>query len=150
MRGRNLDRLSEDLRGLSALVTYNGQVFDLPKLRRELGIDIPCPHIDLLPCCRAAGWRGGLKECEQDFGIRRSQEGWLRGVGAVKLWSRYESTGDEQSLRRLVRYNALDALSLEFLAPRLYNLAMVSYPRPVGLAVLRAVDLDRLVAESGL
>jgi len=128
VRGRNLIDFLREARGLSFLVTYNGSTFDLPKIRREFGIDLGMPHLDLKPCLQALGYSGSLKRCEELLGIRRCAEEALTGREAVELWRLYEATGDEAVLLKLVRYNVRDALSLELLAIEVYNRVMVNHP----------------------
>jgi uncharacterized protein YprB with RNaseH-like and TPR domain len=128
VRGRDLIDFLREARGLSLLVTYNGSTFDLPKIRREFGIDLGVPHLDLKPCLQALGYSGSLKRCEELLGIRRCAEEALTGREAVELWRLYEANGDEASLRKLVRYNVRDALSLELLAIQVYNRVMANHP----------------------
>lgn len=128
VRGRNLVDFLRDARRLSLLVTYNGSTFDLPRIRREFGIDLGTPHLDLKPCLQALGYSGSLKRCEELLGIRRRAEEALTGEEAVELWRLHEATGDEGVLLKLVRYNLRDALSLELLAIKLYNRVMANHP----------------------
>lgn len=128
VKGQNSVDFLREVRGLSLLVTYNGGNFDLPRLRREFGINLGTPHLDLRPCFQALGYSGSLKRCEELMGIHRPVEEALSGREAVELWRLYEATGDEAALLRLVRYNLRDAMSLELLAVELYNQVMASHP----------------------
>jgi uncharacterized protein len=152
VRGINLDNFLGELPHLSLLVTYNGRSFDLPRLRALFGIDLALPHIDLMPCLRAHGYRGGQKKCEELLGLRRPEGISQDGKEAVKLWARYEREGDTESLLRLVRYNIQDALALEILACEAYDRSMSGFPivtklqrpatRDVTSLTLADLDLD--------
>jgi len=133
VRDRNFPDFLRELSRASLLVTYNGATFDLPRLRREFGIDLRTPHVDLRPCLQALGYRGGLKQCEEAMGYRRRPEESLTGEEAVALWGQYESNGNNESLSRLARYNVRDARALELLAVEAYNRVMSSCPMRVRL-----------------
>ncbi len=148
VRGENLDDLLVDLAGLDLLVTYNGASFDLLVLRRTFRIDLATPHLDLRYCLGALGYRGGLKACGKALGVRRTGE--VRdGAEAVTLWERYRA-GDEAALVSLVRYNLEDALSLEQLAVKAYNMVMQDCPRPTRLVLPPRVEVTRLGLEDVL
>ncbi len=148
IRGRNLDNLLRDLADVRLLVTYNGSSFDLPRLRKAFRIDLAVPHLDLRYVLEALGYRGGLKRCEHQLGVRRDGEA-LTGADAVVLWESYQA-GDEEALETLVRYNLQDAVSLQVLAVKAYNLVMGSHPRPKRLHMPRAIHLDRIGLEEAL
>ena len=128
VRGRNLVDFLRETRGLSLLVTYNGSSFDLPRIRREFGINLAIPHLDLKPCLQALGYPGSLKRCEEALGIRRRAEEAITGIEAAALWTLHEATGDEAALLKLVQYNLRDAISLELLAIEVYNRVMANHP----------------------
>ncbi len=110
VRGVNLDELPGVLDEARVLVTYNGKCFDLPVLRRELGLRLDGAHIDLRYVLAPLGLRGGLKAVEGHLGLERSPEvEGLDGWDAVRLWHEH-SPG---SLRQLLLYNAFDVLQLE-------------------------------------
>ena len=96
--GLNLDKLLQNLSGISLLVTYNGTNFDLPRIRKAFHIDINIPHLDLRPCLEAIGYRGGLKRCEELMGIERTRDESLMGIDAVELWKQYKTAGKQESL----------------------------------------------------
>jgi uncharacterized protein YprB with RNaseH-like and TPR domain len=108
--------LAAALEGVGVVVTFNGTAFDLPVIRRTLGIDILdlAGHRDLLKVCRKHGIRGGLKKVEALFGIRRTSR-IMDGRHAPWLWQRYETVGDEDALGELLAYNRDDCVNLEIL-----------------------------------
>lgn len=90
------------------LYTYNGHCFDLPCIRKQLGVDLrSCfDSWDLRWICQRVGLRGGQKIIEQVIGRRRTTEG-IDGMQAIILWARYQR-GDPEALHTLLRYNAED------------------------------------------
>ncbi|MFP8956738.1 ribonuclease H-like domain-containing protein [Natrialbaceae archaeon A-CW3] len=105
------EALRSELEAASALVTFNGQRFDVPFLETALEIEIDLPHIDLMYPCRKLDLTGGLKRIERDLGIDRDQPD-ISGRDAVRLWHQYER-GDEDALATLVQYNRADTANLE-------------------------------------
>lgn len=96
------------------LITYNGDGFDIPWVRRSTGVDLGArfESVDLLPICRSLGWRGGQKVSERRAGfVRYPDVAGLHGRHAVQLWRRYER-GDRGALRLLLRYNRVDLYGL--------------------------------------
>jgi len=75
VEGINLHEFPGVLKGAGLLVTFNGQRFDLPMLRKRFKIDLAIPHIDLMPVVKAHGYHGGLKACERKMGLKRGG-GW--------------------------------------------------------------------------
>src|SRR5579884_400420 len=90
------------------LFTYNGHCFDLPVIRKQLGMDLRArfDSWDLRFVCARHGLRGGQKAVEHAIGCRRVLEG-MDGRDALWLWQRYRH-GDQQALATLLRYNAED------------------------------------------
>lgn len=127
VRGFNLDRhnLEQALKGCKLLVTYNGQSFDLPVLRRYFNVDFDIPHLDLRFVCQRLGLFGGLKKVERVMGIKREDEvGDMSGEEAVLLWKLWRSTRERHYLDCLVAYNREDIVNLlplaESLVPSLW------------------------------
>jgi uncharacterized protein len=108
--------VAKALEGVEAVVTFNGASFDLPVIRKTIGLDILeiSGHRDLLRVCRSRGIRGGLKRVEVLFGISRSS-GIVDGMEAPRLWHRWESCGDREALETLLAYNREDCVNLEIL-----------------------------------
>ena len=119
VRGRDYTpaAVSEFLRDATALVTFNGNTFDLPVLTNE-GVELPrVPQVDLRVVLHRAGYEGGLKRIEEALGfVRDDRVRGMTGYDAVKLWRRYEREGDGSALERLLAYNAADFENLEPLA----------------------------------
>ena len=119
------DRISEEtlleaMRGTTVIYTYNGSRFDLPFIRRRLGVDLErmYDHCDLMYSCWAKELYGGLKGVERQLNIpRRLKE--VNGYEAVRLWWRYVNSYDEKALTTLLEYNKEDVVNLKTLRDRL-------------------------------
>lgn len=104
------------------LFTYNGHCFDLPVIRKQLGMDLRArfDSWDLRFVCARHGLKGGQKAVEHAIGCRRALEG-MSGQDAIWLWERHRR-GDRAALATLLRYNAEDVDGLatihEYLAAR--------------------------------
>ncbi len=111
------------LEGVETICTYNGSRFDLPVIRRRLGLDLRAAFQsnDLMYACWRHGLFGGLKRVEEQLGIPRRSKG-IDGMEAMRLWSRYEDDADEDALRALLTYNGEDVLNLPVLDGRLMEL----------------------------
>ncbi|WP_225335855.1 ribonuclease H-like domain-containing protein [Halomicrobium urmianum] len=96
------------------LVTFNGKRFDVPFLEESFGVDLDCPHLDLMYTCKKLDLSGGLKEIEQSIGIERDRPD-ISGRDAVRLWREHER-GVDGSLETLIEYNREDAVNLRTLA----------------------------------
>ena len=107
----NLERelLEAEMRKYKLLVTYNGSSFDIPKIKKQFGVHVDVPHVDLKGLCQRLGFHGGLKAIEQQLKIERPQH--LRGR-AVDLWKSFWASGDKEWLELLVAYNEADAVNL--------------------------------------
>ena len=111
------------LEGVETICTYNGSRFDLPVIRRRLGLDLAKEFRshDLMYDCWRNGLFGGLKRVEEQLGIARRSKG-IDGWDAMRLWSRYEDGGDREALEILLAYNRDDVLNLPVLEARLSEL----------------------------
>ncbi|MEJ5258945.1 MAG: ribonuclease H-like domain-containing protein [Anaerohalosphaeraceae bacterium] len=108
------------LEGVTTIYTYNGHRFDLPFLRKRLGIHLEKSfvHCDLMFSCWQQELKGGLKRVEQKLNIRRRLKdinGWM----AVQLWRDYTENGDPDALQTLLDYNQEDVVNLQTLRIRL-------------------------------
>jgi predicted nuclease with RNAse H fold/dephospho-CoA kinase len=111
--GDDPEPLLSSLRAATALVTFNGTLFDTAFLRKSFPeISLPKVHADLRFLARRAGLSGGQKAIESELGIRvREGVEDLSGAHAVLLWHRY-LRGDLRSLRRLIEYNRCDVVAM--------------------------------------
>jgi len=117
-------RLCQALEGTQSLCTYNGEAFDLPVIRRRLGVDLRTLYRshDLLRDCHRLKMKGGLKGVERLLGIPRATAG-LDGYEAMRLWARYVNDYDEEALTILREYNREDVMNLTLLDERIARLA---------------------------
>ena len=112
--GRNMDEAADLLSAHPLWVTFNGAVFDVPMIRRNLaGLRENRVHIDLRFALKPLGFSGGLKAIERAFGIERTaRTQGLDGWDAVRLWREHLS-GRSESLETLLEYNAEDVRNLK-------------------------------------
>ncbi len=112
VRGFNLDKnlLKKQLQEFKILVTFNGGSFDLPKLKKEFGLAVGIPQIDLKPLCVNLGLKGGLKEVEKRLNLKRPSH--LYG-NPVELWKAFHASGDREYLELLIDYNKEDIENLK-------------------------------------
>lgn len=125
------DQFLERSRGWSALVTFNGTVFDVPILRRVFpSWQPPAVHVDLKHVYQRLREKGGLKDLEPRAGFFRPPHlATLSGADAIALW---QMRDEPASWRRLVEYNLYDVFHLKPLAELGYNrlLARTGMPAP--------------------
>jgi len=116
VRGDDLtaEAVQEAIDDASLLVSFNGIRFDQPFLESAFGVDVECPHLDLMYPCKTLGLSGGLKAIEQDIGLERDRPD-ISGRDAVRLWKQHEA-GVDGALETLISYNREDAVNLETLA----------------------------------
>ena len=128
VQGQNLFRFVEEIEEFTLLVTYNGKLFDLPFIRRELGLPLQQAHIDLRYPLAALGYRGGLKRIERSVGLEREGPvALLDGWCAVLLWQ-YHKRGEAGALETLLRYNLEDVIHLPQLLALVYNTRVQRLP----------------------
>jgi len=122
IRGKNLDKFTEDIKDYSMIVTFNGRCFDIPFIKAKYPeVEFDQLHVDLRFLMYELGYKGGLKKIEKDLGIARDDEiEGVDGYEAVRLWKRYEK-GDEEALRTLVAYNLADVENLKILMDYAYE-----------------------------
>lgn len=102
-----------------AVVTYNGDRFDLPKINGEFvaaGLHPvpPIPSIDLYKTVKHLGYQSGkLLFVAKHLGI-----GEKVSTGGFKLWADV-MTGDEKAWAKMLRYNKQDVALLERLYTKL-------------------------------
>lgn len=114
-----LQPLHDLLNEADAVVTYNGDKFDLPKINGEFvanGMDPvrPVPSIDLYRTAKQLGYQSNkLMFVSQHLGIGQKVE-----TGGFKLW-RDVLAGDEAAWARMLRYNKHDVALLQTLYTKL-------------------------------
>lgn len=128
VRGENLDEFADRIASYKLLVTYNGKTFDVPFLRRHLGIPLPHAHIDLRYVLAGLGLTGGLKACERRLGFDRADLADIDGYFAVVLWNDYMRTGSRKTLDTLLAYNIADVVNLAGIMPLAYNMKLRDTP----------------------
>lgn len=114
------ESLLEALSGTGVIYTYNGSSFDLPFIRRRLGVDLANTfgHHDLMHDCWKCRLMGGLKAVERQLGISRNLPD-MDGYQAVRLWWRYVTDADDDALKMLLEYNREDVVHLKTLREKL-------------------------------
>jgi len=151
LAGRGLDAFPEAARAWKLLVTFNGEAFDVPLLRRAFPRwRPPGAHVDLRHLWTRLGHRGGLKLLEEEAGVGRPA--YLRGLqgrDAVRLWRRHLE-GDREALRLFAEYNLHDAVNLRPLMDMGYNrmierLRLPAAPVRVGARGDVRYDMTKLI-----
>lgn len=108
------------------LVTYNGQLFDVPFLKRKFpNVKINQTNLDLRWPLANLGVRGGLSGAEDQFGIKRKLN--FDGFLAVSLWDAYQE-GYKGALQVLKQRVTDDVLALKPLAEHVYNHNLKTFP----------------------
>lgn len=123
MHGENLtaDNLRREAEGYKYLITFYGSVFDMPFIKRALGIEVDVPHFDICFGARRLGLKGGLKKLEASLGIDRPDElCGMDGYAAVLLWMQAER-GNRKARELLVAYNREDTVNLMNIAGIVYK-----------------------------
>lgn len=120
---QDLDQFADDAERFALWVTFFGNGFDLPLLRRRFPhLAFDQLHVDLCPALRRLGLKGGLKQIERRLNIRRPPEvEGLDGWHAVQLWRQWRRAGDEDALRLLLAYNREDIENLSLLLAFAYQ-----------------------------
>jgi uncharacterized protein YprB with RNaseH-like and TPR domain len=152
VHGENLGVFGDDISRYDLLVTYNGKSFDVPFIRKNLGIPVTAAHIDLMHVMRSLGITGGLKGCERELGLDRKELAGVDGYFAVLLWQDYVKNGNKAALETLLAYNIEDVVNLETLMVIAYNLKLRDtpfldshlLPRPKRPQVSFAADRDTI------
>lgn len=113
IKNLNLDRSLKFLSSTPIWITFGGENFDLPFIKKTYPyLKTPLVHIDLFFLTKEVGLKGGLKKIEKMLGIIRKTEG-LNGYDAVKLWKKWIEERDKDALRRLINYNKEDVVNMK-------------------------------------
>jgi len=129
INGENLEDFKNDIKNYKLIITYNGKQFDVPFLSKYFGIKFDQAHIDLRFLLSSLGYTGGLKSCEKQMEIRRNNNfSDIDGYFAVLLWHDYMNNNNVKSLETLLAYNIEDAINLETLMIKAYNLKLKKIP----------------------
>lgn len=112
--GNNLGEIVQYLQDYKLIVTFNGKLFDIPFIKKELPrVEVPPIHIDLRYLLKSIGLTGPLKEIEEKLDILRSPNVQaINGREATVLWSKF-ARGDNEALGRLLLYNTYDIVNLQ-------------------------------------
>ncbi len=107
------ESIERELLNVKTIVTFNGDLFDLPQIKKRLNIDLQTNYIsrDLFKDKKKLGIKGGLKQLEKMFGIERKTEG-VNGYKAMWLWEKYKKHGNREALELLLEYNKEDVVNL--------------------------------------
>jgi len=128
IQGDNLHKFIKDITNYKVLVTYNGRCFDLPFIQNYFGVKLNHAHIDLRFVLKSLGFTGGLKGCEKRIGLDRQDLDGIDGYAAVLLWNDFKANRNRNALETLLAYNILDAVNLEHLMVKAYNLKLKDTP----------------------
>jgi hypothetical protein len=113
--GKNITshKVENCLRQARTIVTFNGDNFDLPQIKKHLNLDLAVTHdsYDLFKVKKQLNIKGGLKELEKMYGIERKTEG-VNGYKAIQLWEIYRRHRRKDALELLLEYNKEDVLNL--------------------------------------
>jgi len=121
VHGKNLKDFKRDIKKYDLIITYNGDLFDLPFIKQYFKIDLPQFHIDLRWVFANLGYKGGLKGIEKSLGISRGDLDGVNGYFAVLLWNEYKNNKNQKALDTLIAYNIEDVINLEYLMFMAYN-----------------------------
>ncbi len=128
VRGHNMNEFADCIKRYKVIVTFNGRTFDIPFIRRHMGIPMDHTQIDLRYVLCSLGFRGGLKKCEKLLGIDRKELTDVDGYFAVLLWQEYLKTQSQKTLETLLAYNVADAVNLAAILPMAYNMKIKGTP----------------------
>jgi uncharacterized protein YprB with RNaseH-like and TPR domain len=136
-RARKLRLIRDILSECSLIVSFFGEVFDVPFLEKEFGLEFRKAHVDLCFWLKRHGLKGGLKRIQKLFAEIPERDSMdIDGFDAVRLWKLHQR-GVKGALDTLLTYNAEDTIVLEPLLMRAWELERAARPER-GLPELRA------------
>lgn len=116
IKDSNLEEFIDYIKDYEIIITFNGKLFDIPFIKKELPeIRLPPLHIDLRYLLRSLGLKGPLKKIEKKLNIKRPdnlQE--VNGREAVSFWNKF-LRGNNKALENLVLYNIYDIINLKYI-----------------------------------
>ncbi len=129
----DLDDFLALLDDIDLLVSFNGTVFDVPRILATFHLfELPCAHIDLRWVSYHAGYTGGLKSICSMTGLNRPDDlDSLTGMDAVYLWERWLHHHDRPARNLLIRYCCADVLLLVQLTHYLLGYHGLKLPSPL-------------------
>ena len=152
-----LEAVSETVRTVDAVVTYNGKSFDIPLLETRYALNrlrtpfADMPHVDMLHHARRL-WHGDedghrLGSLELSL-LGHARDGDVGGYEIPSRYFHYVRTGDARPLGPVLEHNRRDLLSLSLLTARAAQLldegaAAAATPR-------EALGMGRLFERSGM
>ena len=122
VRGENLNEFPMFISKFPAITTFYGKAFDIPFIKKEMGVKFNQIHFDVCFLLKRLKIKGGLKRIEKRFGISRGDLEDLDGYSAVLLWKKFKKSKKKEYLETLLAYNNEDVINLEFLLYQAYNL----------------------------
>ena len=122
VNGKNLDDFIIDIFNYNILITYNGKNFDIPFIQNYFNIQLNHAQIDLRYILASLGFKGGLKSCEQQLGLRRNGLDGVDGYFAIHLWNDFYYNANQKALETLLAYNIEDSINLEKLMHIAFNM----------------------------
>ena len=122
VNGKNLDDFIIDIFDYNILITYNGKNFDIPFIQNYFDIQLNHAQIDLRYILASLGFKGGLKSCEQQLGLRRNGLDGVDGYFATHLWNDFYYNANQKALETLLAYNIEDSINLEKLMHIAFNM----------------------------
>ena len=128
VRGENLDEFADRIASYKLIITFNGKSFDIPFIRKHLGLPMPHAHIDLRYVLASLGQTGGLKACERRLGFERHDLEDVDGFFAVLFWQDYMRSGSRKTLDTLLAYNIADVVNIAAIMPLAYNMKIQDTP----------------------
>lgn len=157
-----LSVLAEELRGFTAVVSFNGRAFDLPLIetrfilaRRRPPLSSH-PHLDLLPCARRL-WGLRLESCRlvalEEHILGETRVGDLPGHLVPERYFAFLRTGDPRLLVEVFDHNRQDVLSMLALAGAAAERIQAGLTDPLALGEMDALDrwaLARVYRRQGL
>ena len=121
IKDNNLEEFMDYIKNYEIIITFNGKIFDIPFIKKELpNIRIPPLHIDLRYLLRELGFKGPLKKIEKELGIKRPENlQEVNGREAVSFWNKF-LRGDNKALENLILYNIYDIINLKYIMDLYY------------------------------